>query len=216
MIEMITLLALRSLPRGYRLFLGREVAEVPSANSCAPFSTRLEPSNTNMPTPIRRNGFVARVFPITDIAKILEPVIGWIAVYVVNLIRPIAMNNGPDYAVSQLHSATNRAKAPPSLANGSKSLALGVARIPVPAFPIGGAADRRKHLGCSRPPIQFPGLRLIAEQLATQFWRDIGSVSHARSFRVGSGRRSGCNPFAARVHSKNGGILQRCTCGRRK
>lgn len=56
-----------------------------------------------------------------------------------------------------------------------------------------------KQIWGSLFPKQLARLRLIAEQLAAQFWRDNRAVSHIESSTFGwLGQRSGCHPFAVR------------------
>jgi hypothetical protein len=120
-----------------------------------------------------------------NVAEVRNSIIEAVTIDVVNLmVRPIAVMDRPSNPVGLVRYMQYLRHKVASDLHLSECF---FARKPsVECAPVAVPA---KHLARPLLPKQFPRLGLVAKQLAAQFRRDIGSVSHvADSLRCGQGR----------------------------
>lgn len=172
---------------------------------CMPSLARSVPRNPmNSASVICAYSDIAKIDRRRRFTKIGPAVVQSITINVVNLIRwPSSLHNRESNSVSQKH---HPHKVPISV--GSVYAGKGFFTFKTDLEYL-IRSFRREKFTRPRKSINSPGLRFVTEQLAAQFGRDIGAVSHlAVPSRWWLGRRSGCNPFAARSYHKNAGLLQ--------
>lgn len=137
-----------------------------------------DPARVSCPDPA-----VLGVRRARNVAEIAYPIVRFVAVYVVNLPgRPHAIVDCPRDPMAGHHKAADRRHFVTPL---SGLLERWLASKPsVPGHPMTFHTGCLEQLRRPWPPVKIPRLRLVSEQLATQFWRDIGSFSHRWSFHL--------------------------------
>lgn len=114
------------------------------------------------------------VFGVAHMPQVDPSIIGTISVDMVDLtVRPLASLDRPNNAVRQVHLVEQMAgPITPSMCALERLTAL------KSDLKNSENSVAFEHLSWSRKHKQLARLRLVAKQLAAQFWRDIGIVSH--------------------------------------
>lgn len=143
-----------------------------------PFPMPFVKNNTSRSNRVRLAEFdIEIVFSGRDFPQIGQPIVATITVNMVNLIRPASVNDRPCNPMGLI---VDLAECPATIAVVQIAKRLFASKCAVPGVTALLLLTLQivEHLNVTLAPVQLAGIRIIAEKLAANFWRDIGTFSH--------------------------------------